>query len=215
MEFFGKDHLPYAILAIVMLILFGVLPICLMFVYPCRCFRFLLNRCHIRRHVLHTFMDSFQGCYKDGTEPGTWDCRWFAGLYLLLRIILLVVYSFTLSSLAFPISLVILLLFLMVIINAQPNKTIVGHYNKINVTFISFFALFYTAVSSSDIATIKAHFFVNECLILASLVAITPLIYMSCIAVYYIASHRGWGKEFVCRVWQWLSSSNDESDSIL
>ena len=26
-------------------------------------------------------LDSFQGCYKDGTEPGTFDCRWFQLLY--------------------------------------------------------------------------------------------------------------------------------------
>lgn len=29
-----------------------------------------------------------QGCFKNGSEPGTQDYRWFAGLMLLLRIIL-------------------------------------------------------------------------------------------------------------------------------
>ena len=39
---------------------------------------FLLNW-----HFLHTFVDSFQGCYKDGTESGTFDCRGFQHVLLL------------------------------------------------------------------------------------------------------------------------------------
>ena len=38
--------------------------------------------------ALHAFADVFQGCYKNGTN-GTRDCRYFAGLYLVLRIVLL------------------------------------------------------------------------------------------------------------------------------
>ena len=30
-------------------------------------------------------MDAFQGCFKDGTN-GTWDCRYFAAIYLIDRI---------------------------------------------------------------------------------------------------------------------------------
>ncbi len=29
-----------------------------------------------------------QGCFKNGTEPGTGDYRWFAGFYLILRMLL-------------------------------------------------------------------------------------------------------------------------------
>ena len=53
----------------------------------------LFQRClgyctRIRWQFLHTFADAFQGCYKYGTN-GTRDYRYFAGLYLLLRIVLL------------------------------------------------------------------------------------------------------------------------------
>lgn len=213
-DYFGPKHLPYAILAIVISLVFAVLPMLLMLVYPCRCFQFLLNCCHVRWHVLHAFMDAFQGCYKDGTEPGTRDCRWFAGLYLLFRILLLSVFSFTLNSLFFPLSIIILLLVLMVVINVRPNKARVAHYNKINVTFISFLALYYTALNAADIATIKSHYFINGSYILASLVGITPLIYISCISVYWIVSRRRWGIEFVGRVRQWLSGSMEELFSV-
>ena len=84
-EYFGTDHLPYAVLAITVLLVFTVLPILLLCLYPCRWFQKFLNRYHLRRQALHTFMDTFQGCYKDGTN-GTKDCRYFAAIYLIARV---------------------------------------------------------------------------------------------------------------------------------
>ena len=72
--FFGKTHLPYAILAITVLSVFIILPILLLCLYPCPCFQRALNRFHCNSAVLHFFMNSFQGCFKDGTN-GTKDCR--------------------------------------------------------------------------------------------------------------------------------------------
>ena len=67
-NYFGTDHLPYAVLAMTVLLVFTVLPILLLCLYPCRCFQKFLNSCHLRSQALHTFMDAFQGCYKDGTK---------------------------------------------------------------------------------------------------------------------------------------------------
>jgi len=93
-EYFSEQHVPYAILAITVLLVFAVLPILLLCLYPCRCFQRFLNSCHFRSQALHTFMDAFQGCYKDGTN-GTRDCRYFAALYLILRVAVhfLLIYS--------------------------------------------------------------------------------------------------------------------------
>ena len=134
-DYFGPEHLPYAILAIIISLVFAVLPMLLMLIYPCRCFQFLLNRCHVRGHVLHTFMDAFQGCYKDGTEPGTRDCRWFAGLYLLLRILMLSVFSFTLNSLVLPLGIILLLLFFNCYhqCTAKQNYSCTLQQNKCNI----------------------------------------------------------------------------------
>ena len=86
-EYFSKEHLPYAILAITVLLVFTLLPILLLCLYPCRCFQRFLNSCHLRSQALHTFMDAFQGCYKNGTN-GTRDCRYFAAVYLITRMAL-------------------------------------------------------------------------------------------------------------------------------
>ena len=88
-EYFSRQHLPFAVLAILVLLLFAVFPMLLLLLYPMRSFQRCLGHCtRIRWQFLHTFADAFQGCYKYGTN-GTRDYRYFAGLYLLLRIVLL------------------------------------------------------------------------------------------------------------------------------
>ena len=91
-EYFSRKHLPFAVLAISVLLVFVLFPLLLLLLYPMRSFQRCLGYCtRIRWQFLHTFADAFQGCYKNGTN-GTRDFRYFAGLYLLFRIILLVAF---------------------------------------------------------------------------------------------------------------------------
>ena len=83
-EYFGSEHLPYAILALCTLITLIVFPALLMFLYPCACFQRLLNRLHCNSLALRTFMDVYQGNYKDGTN-NTRDYRYFSGVFFLAR----------------------------------------------------------------------------------------------------------------------------------
>ena len=86
LPFLGSQHLPYACLALFFLLTFTLLPMLLLFLYPCSCFQACLNRTGCSRQPLHTFMDTFQGHYKNGTNA-TRDLRFFSGLYLLLRVV--------------------------------------------------------------------------------------------------------------------------------
>ena len=88
--YFGSEHLPYGILALVMLLIFNILPILLLLLYPCGCFQRCLNCCGVRSQLLHMLMDVFQGCYRHHPR----DCRYFAGLYLCVRILVLVTFLF-------------------------------------------------------------------------------------------------------------------------
>ena len=45
LEYFGHDHLPYAVLAIFMFTTFNLMPFLLLCLYPCRCFQSCLNCC--------------------------------------------------------------------------------------------------------------------------------------------------------------------------
>ena len=88
-QYFSKDHLPYAVMSITLFLVFGLCPLILLIVYPMSCFQKCC--CGANNYALRTFVDAFQGHYKDGTEPGTRDCRWFAGIYFLGRIMILFV----------------------------------------------------------------------------------------------------------------------------
>ena len=97
--FFGKEHLPYGILAIVMLLVFNVAPIMILLLYPIQRFRKCLSRCRVKSETLHHIMDSFQSCYR--RQPR--DCRFVAGFYLFLRIVFLSVTTLIHDTMYFPV----------------------------------------------------------------------------------------------------------------
>ena len=85
-RFFHSEHIPYAILALVVIAVFILLPPLVLVLYPTRVFRHSLHHLGFHRwDILHHIMNIFQGWYKDGTE-GTKDYRSFSSLHLLLRI---------------------------------------------------------------------------------------------------------------------------------
>ena len=89
---FGPTHLPFALVAVTTIILFAVLPIFLLLLYPTRLFQKLLRCCHSRfAQLVRVFVDTYQGCIKDGTN-GTRDYRSLSSMYLILRFILTVAY---------------------------------------------------------------------------------------------------------------------------
>ena len=99
-EYLSRKHLPYFILAVFVTTTFVLLPTLLLLVYPLRLVEWLtarLGHCgHLLRpgHRMNLFLDSFQGCFKDGTN-GTRDYRYFAGIYFLIRTMLFASYAFS------------------------------------------------------------------------------------------------------------------------
>ena len=143
MAFLSSEHLPYACLAMFFLLIFTLLPILVLFLYPCSCFQVCLNRTGCSCQLLHTFMDTFQGHYKNGTN-GTRDLRFFSGLYLLLRV---VVYASTVLSYQFgsyAYNTVIIAVLSVSVALAQPYKEYI--YNVIDSCFLIVTALLYVTI---------------------------------------------------------------------
>ena len=84
-QFFHAKHLPFAVLSIFVLLTFIAIPPIVLTFYQAAFFQKCLTRCKMNSQGLRTFVEAFQGCYKDGTN-GTRDCRYFAGLYFILRL---------------------------------------------------------------------------------------------------------------------------------
>ena len=118
-----------------------ITPTVVSFLYPFQLFQKFISFFPFNWHLLHVFVDSFQGCYKDGTEPGTFDCRWFSGFVLLTRIVLFVIYGLTLSGVFFIYASILLVIFLIAIINIQPYKKLSVRYPSTDYIFFVFLSL--------------------------------------------------------------------------
>ena len=133
--YLGKEHLPYAILGITVFLLSVLLPTILLTLYPFRWFQKFLNLFPVRWYILHTFMDSFQGCYKDGTQPGTRDCRWFSSLFFIVRFLIILIGLITLNLLFYPLASMVLVIFVILLISFDPFKE--RRYTVTNAVFFS------------------------------------------------------------------------------
>ena len=176
-EYFGKEHFPYGILAIAVLCVFVILPTVTLTFYQFVFFQKFLNLFPFRWYILHTFVDSFQGCYKNGTEPGTCDCRWFSAAYLVLRCISFLLYGITLNSTFFPSFVLFMFSFILLLVLVQPYKTSASGHLKTNIVFLIIISMFSEALSSVSVSTIRAN---PTFLVLASCLSLIPLV---CIVV--------------------------------
>ena len=131
-EYFGSHHWPFAVLALVLLLALDILPMILLFVYPFRCFQKLLNRYNLNSHVLRTFMDVFQGSFKDGTE-GTRDYRSFSALLLLPGLVKELIISLTLSTYYYPIATIFIVIYWGLFIIFQPYRRRLHNYITITM----------------------------------------------------------------------------------
>ena len=96
--FFSKEHIPYVVIAALVLLVFGVLPALLLVAYPIRILRslFLINLLSGRsKAALDIFVERFHSCYRDGLDGGK-DMRNFASLHLIIRLLCPLVCTFSL-----------------------------------------------------------------------------------------------------------------------
>jgi hypothetical protein len=174
--YFGKYHLPYAVLALVVLVLFVSLPTMILLLYPFRFFQRLLTLFSINWYSLRIYVDSFQGCYKDGTEPGTFDCRWFSALMLLTRLLYFIIYGLTLSIMFFTYALILVITVLILLINIQPYKKTAVRYPSTDTTFFFLLILFYSAILGMD----------SENTMYSGLIFVIICVVSACIPLFYI-----------------------------
>ena len=97
-KLFDNDHVPYAALSIAVFTIFIAIPTAVLILYPFQCFQKCLSCFRVRCHFLVAFVNSFQGCYKDGTDPGTYDLRWLSTYGLVMRFAVGATFVLTLSS---------------------------------------------------------------------------------------------------------------------
>ena len=193
-KLFSYNHIPYAALSILLLTMFVAVPTFLLLLYPFHCSQKCLSYFHIQSHVLRAFIDSFQGCYKDGTEPGTYDLRWFSSYGMVLRFCLVITFAVTLSSMYFIYAVIVLVSATILLINLQPYKASVAHYTKSDTFFLILLSLLFTAISGINITILGNQGFLKVFDYLTIVLCIIPIIYIISIVLYWIYSKWKWSK---------------------
>ena len=202
-EVFSSSHLILAFVAMAVLIVFILLPLLLLLLYPLRCFHKCLDCCRIRCHALMVFTDAFQGAYKNGTN-GTRDHRWFALVYPSARILSYITYALTLSSFSFALITFLLIGIAALITVVQPYKK--APHNIIDTLLMLTLTLI-TASKTSQISSIERQhtqsYAADVLFVLASLI---PLLYLTAIPLHWVYGSRVFG--LLCRMCRWCKQVN-------
>ena len=92
LDYFGYPHAFLGILAIIVLIVVVFIPTVYLLLHPFKWFHKILDWCKIKRpQFVMTLVDDYTGAFKNGCN-NTNDYRYFAGLYLLLRVVIICLY---------------------------------------------------------------------------------------------------------------------------
>ena len=194
--YFGLSHIGYAVVTLFLLLVVLIIPIILLFLYPCQCFHKCLNHFHLRLLSLHAFVDAFQGCYKDGTN-GTRDCRYFVGLQLILRLFFPVIFLMIRESFLSLFSCAVVLgLYTTLVVIVEPYKITV--YNKTDIPLLIVLLIaFFTAFACASLISPNYNDFSLYWLMIATsiLCACAPLLYLFiwfAVHIKHIITHRTW-----------------------
>ena len=192
-KYFSKEHIPYAAMSIILFLIFAISPLMLLLLYPTRCCQKCLNICNrgSLRIVLHTFVDAFQGHFKDGTEPGTHDCRWFSAVYFLGRIGIMYTIFFisdyargyiAAAGLSFMLCGICLLILVTLMFLLQPYKSKrVNYYHTVLMLILAINCFLSALVSQS-----KAYWILYTFILLTVLLSACPFLHA---IAYIIINH--------------------------
>ena len=190
--YFGSDHLPYAILAIIILTVFVCIPTTVFFLYPFHFFQKCLSLFPFNWYFLRAFVDAYQGGYKDGTEPGTFDCRWFSAFIIFSRPLMFIIYAATLNAMYFVYALVMLMILLIAMINIQPFKKTAVRYPSTDPVFIVLLSLFYMALFGRVVINMQNYSFFPAMTVLLLSSTLVPLVYITFLICFWLVSKRRW-----------------------
>ena len=187
--YFGEFHLPYALLAVAIIICFVLLPCSVLLLYPsCLCQKFL-NAFPLRWSlILHTFVDTFQGCFKNGTEPGSIDCRWFSVVHLVTRFLLLLIYALTLDMLYFAFASVLVVILCILIIIVQPYKDNTKHL-FLSVAFFICLSCLYSSIIGIQKASVSSRQNTYMLYVLSAFFGAVPLFYATYMVIKWLIRH--------------------------
>ena len=183
-EYFGRVHLPYALLAIGILTIFIVFPTSLLLCYQFNTCRNFLTVFKVKERALDKIMDIFQRYYKDGSN-GTWDCRWFAGFFILIKLLAYVAYAVSLGNMSCMLVTLLFLVAAIITVIVEPYKDEYKVYNVISANLFLWEALFFTLILNRFAAYIYEKK-LNDNFASVIALALVPLVYIIVVVLHHL-----------------------------
>ena len=201
-EYFGTEHLPYAILALAVLCVFVLLPVAILALYPFGFFHKFISLFPIRWHALHAFVDSFHGCYKDGTQPGTRDYRWCVSAIFILRFLQFLLYGVFETKLFYSVLITILLIMCTTLIAClRPYKQ--DSLNMVTVLFFNITATFSIIAFVVPTSEMYAQQYMVFFYVLGVICLTSGPLYLIAIVCRWVYMHKRFGFDVLVRLKAW------------
>ena len=182
-EYLGREHIPYVLLADSVLMIFTILPILVLCIYPYQCSQRFMNRYNINSPALNKFMDTFQGYYKDGTN-GTKDCRCFAAMFLILRVLISLSLVAFINTLGTILIILVMLSYIIIFSICQPYKKKL--YGILDIFFMALILVLASAAWNALRYNTILELRMNR--IILYILCIVPFIYTVLLLLYYFHS---------------------------
>ena len=183
-KYFGKEHLPYALMAIAILVFFIAFPTSLLLFYQFKTYRKCLARCQVRGTTLDKFVDTFQKYYKDGSN-GTWDCRWFAGFFILMNSTGYVIYSLAPTPMFFLLATILFTIGAAVVVIVEPYKKEYSIYNIVTANLLLWQTMLSASFSYENVADIYQQE-LNDHFLITSLLCLFPIGHITVVTLLYV-----------------------------
>ena len=129
LHYFGWPHSLAGLFAVTILIFILIVPTLYVLFYPFKWFQRLLSKFKLNKQFLVALADVFTGPYKDGSDNSK-GYRWFAGLYLLLRVVFISFYISGVDVLVVSLQLSLTLLMSIVLNIFRPYKRTIHNFSE-------------------------------------------------------------------------------------
>ena len=204
---FSAEHLPYVVFSASVLLVFGVIPVFLLAVYPIKKLRsfLLIDRLSGRSNAaLNIFMERFYSCYRDGLVGG-WDLRSFASMHFFIRFL-----GYLLVQLTFQMSAIVLVGMSVLILLVRPCKQ--AYMNNIYALILILIALNCFQAGEIHSNSIYSNVYIWSMLATACLPLIA--IYVNLIPQKYLMKLQGKFSKFSLCKTLCCYTANQERDSM-
>ena len=153
--------------------------------YQCKHSQKCLKKCRVEGTIRDEFINAFHKYYKDGSK-GTWDCRWFAGFFILLKCFAYVLYALSINLLSYVAIMLLCVIGAIIIVIAEPYKEKYYRvFNIISANSLLWLTLFYAAIINNFTTNIFQSGY-NDHYVTVAVLSLFPLGYITGITLHHL-----------------------------